>query len=366
MPQSDGKGKLKRFEFEYDGNVYTFNINPEEFTMDEPTRSTVTQTKAGAWIDQFGSGVKTIFMRGTTGRKGGVDKFKALRRQIRDAQEGTTAGKPIEKEMTFHNYTDDESFIVAVDPSGFKLMRSKQNPLLYMYELRLIVIRKAETPKVKTSSTISTETRSTKQAVKVSVTDMYGSRTGLTPVVVGQFVSDLQVLNNGQVPLASFETASQLSSTSPIALDVDPYVSVLSVEQKQRIDNQQEVYTYDAPMDNSLLDLVLYKLDKKLLPREIADGLKLVVLELSALTTFFSGHVVSSVQKVSKEDMKRFQNNIRWVCSKLEEQDGEAVYNTIEKLRELDKLVGQLTYIGSLYENDSETIIDGFRGDSID
>ena len=146
MAQSDGKNTLKRMEFEFQGNSYKFNLNPEEYTQDEPIRSTVTQTKAGAWVDDFGAGLINIFMKGTTGFANGYEKFKELRTLLRTYNESKTPGKPVEDELIFHNYTDEESWVVHPDPSGLKLFRSKSNPLLYMYELRLVCLRSASDP----------------------------------------------------------------------------------------------------------------------------------------------------------------------------------------------------------------------------
>ncbi|WAB24963.1 hypothetical protein M3_0012 [Lysinibacillus phage vB_LfM_LysYB1] len=154
MPQSDGKNTLQRMEFLFDGKSYKFNINPEEYTQDEPVRSTITQTKAGAWVDKFGAGLPQIFMRGTTGFKNGFEKFKELRGFLRKYNDSTTPGLEITKELIFHNFTDGESWIVDTDPSGFKLFRSKSNPLMYMYEIRLTCLRDASVPKEKSSGGI--------------------------------------------------------------------------------------------------------------------------------------------------------------------------------------------------------------------
>jgi len=146
MPQSDGKNVLKRMEFEFQGKSYKFNINPEEYSQDEPIRSTITQTKAGAWVDDFGAGLVNIFMKGTTGFANGYEKLKELRGLLRTYNDSKVPGKPVVDELIFHNYTDEESWIVHPDPTGFKLFRSKSNPLLYMYEIRLVCLRNAAEP----------------------------------------------------------------------------------------------------------------------------------------------------------------------------------------------------------------------------
>jgi len=189
MPQSDGVHKLRRIEFEFMGKSYKFALNPEEYKQSEPSRVTVTQTKGGAWIDDFGAGIPTIQFKGTTGFRtqeardylnnatytnnnqqrylenilrnpsASVDeriwarnklestltgflKFKELRDLIRDVYSRVKLGQPIppEKELIFHNFTDDEHWVVV--PKVFELLRSVSRPLLYQYEIQLICIRR--------------------------------------------------------------------------------------------------------------------------------------------------------------------------------------------------------------------------------
>lgn len=152
--QSDGKNKLRRIEFRFKGKVYRFILNPEEYSQIEPNRINVTQTKAGAFIDDFGGGVPTINFKGTTGFKtGGSDptkgfrKFKELRDLIRTYYFKQYPGTNITSanEMTFHNYTDGEHWVVV--PKQFSLMRSVARPLLYLYDVQLVCVRPANVPK---------------------------------------------------------------------------------------------------------------------------------------------------------------------------------------------------------------------------
>ncbi|MMZ43501.1 hypothetical protein D1872_50530 [compost metagenome] len=193
MPQGDGVHKLKRIEFEFMGNSYKFVLNPEEYRQTEPARVTVTQTKGGAWVDNFGDGVPMIQFKGTTGFRSpearryldnapvtnnnqqrwlenilrnpnasseekrwamnklestltGFLKFKELRDLIRKVKNSVPLGAaiPAGKELIFHNYTDDEHWIVV--PRTFELMRSIARPLLYQYDIQLICIRQASQP----------------------------------------------------------------------------------------------------------------------------------------------------------------------------------------------------------------------------
>jgi len=151
--QSDGKNKLKRIEFVFNGKSYKFILNPEEYQQTEPNRASVTQTKAGAWIDEFGAGVPTIQFKGTTGFKNGTSdptkgfrKFKELRDTIRRVYNRVPPGSvvPSSKELLFYNYTDGEYWVVT--PTTFELMRSIARPTLYSYNVHLICQRRISNP----------------------------------------------------------------------------------------------------------------------------------------------------------------------------------------------------------------------------
>jgi len=154
--QSDGTGKrLKRVEFIFNGKSYKFALNPEEYHQEEPNRISVLQTKGGAHVDDFGGGVPTLQMKGTTGFKqsggyntggAGFVRFKALRDMIRKYYFDVAPGSIItdNKEMIFHNYTDGEHWIVV--PRTFKLLRSVSRPLLYAYDIDLVLLRPAYIP----------------------------------------------------------------------------------------------------------------------------------------------------------------------------------------------------------------------------
>jgi len=187
MPQSDGIHRLRRMEFEFMGQTYKFALNPEEYRQSEPSRITVTQTKGGAFADDFGAGVPSIYFKGTTGfrntemrnylndtgdgsnnqqrfleglvRQGslwaqqelektltGFLKFKELRDLIRRYYTKAPPGAIItpDLELVYHNYTDDEHWVVT--PKTFDLMRSVSRPLMYLYEVQLVCMRRADEP----------------------------------------------------------------------------------------------------------------------------------------------------------------------------------------------------------------------------
>ena len=151
--QKDGKNKLKRIEFVFQGKSYKFALNPEEYQNARPNRVNLTQTKGGAWIDEFGAGVPTIQFRGTTGMKNGTSdptkgfqKFKELKDMIRGVYDRVSMGAvvPSSKELLFFNHTDGDYWVVT--PTTFDLLRSVSRPNLYAYNISLICQREINKP----------------------------------------------------------------------------------------------------------------------------------------------------------------------------------------------------------------------------
>lgn len=146
--QSDGRNSLKTIEFEFMRNKYEFVINPEVYDQMESARVTITQTKDGAWVDDFGAGLPTISIKGTTGFKdkdgnsnAGFLRFKELRDLIRRYYNKMPPGRTVNAlyELVFHNFTDGEHWVVI--PQVFALRRSISKPLLYAYEIQMTCIR---------------------------------------------------------------------------------------------------------------------------------------------------------------------------------------------------------------------------------
>jgi hypothetical protein len=147
---------LKRMEFIFNGKSFKFLLNPESYTQQENGRVSLTQTKGGAFLEAFGAGIIEISMSGTTGYKNGTNntesgykKFKELRDLIKSVYNSVKDGSEIKNLLEFYNYTDNEYYYTY--PDKFKLLRNKQNPLLYRYEIHLYCIRRIGEPAPNTS-----------------------------------------------------------------------------------------------------------------------------------------------------------------------------------------------------------------------
>lgn len=143
------------FEIQKNGKFfssYTLIINPEEYSQDEPSRSAITKTLGGAYIEEWGRGLISVNIKGTTGYKkkhyvsgeetDGFQAFKDLRnnvyRYFLEPDGKMKQKQEDEYELIFFNWEDDEHYIVY--PERFLLMRSKNKPLLYSYDFSFICL----------------------------------------------------------------------------------------------------------------------------------------------------------------------------------------------------------------------------------
>lgn len=154
MPQADGYGLfLRRMALELDnGGWYYFKVNPNNYNHNEPQRTTVVKTKSNVVVEDFGKDIETITFSGTTGwakdslGRTGADRMKNLRNYVRNYASQAGNGNRSVNELTFHNFTDGESYIVHLAPEGITLERDVEQPILYNYKINLIVIRDAKLP----------------------------------------------------------------------------------------------------------------------------------------------------------------------------------------------------------------------------
>ena len=132
---------------------YVFPVNPEDFDYNRPERVRVTQTLGDPFIDDFGIGMPTLNVKGTTGwrtrpginGKDGHGAFRELHRDFFDRffklreDQISAGGDPDQIKLWVVNNVDQMSF--AVVPTDFKLLRSKSRPLLYQYDLSFTVVK---------------------------------------------------------------------------------------------------------------------------------------------------------------------------------------------------------------------------------
>jgi hypothetical protein len=130
--------------------VFTFPIKPSEFNIDHPARVTTTQTLQGVYQDFGGLGVPTITYQGNTGWRrrsnndanGELDGFGCFRKLYDDIYKEyhnriSASDDPADIECLVIDDLYDTAYQVSLD--DFQATKSKANPLLYNYVIRMTV-----------------------------------------------------------------------------------------------------------------------------------------------------------------------------------------------------------------------------------
>jgi hypothetical protein len=137
--------------------TFVFRNTPDEYTDIQPVRYSITQTPGGYWLEDFGPGVREINIKGVTGfRKmansdGVIQDGKTIMESLnniintaylnrrRDLYNNKKDFRKVTMSFTVHG-EDAKFYDLIVHPINFSISRSKSNPLLYYYDIRLIVI----------------------------------------------------------------------------------------------------------------------------------------------------------------------------------------------------------------------------------
>lgn len=362
MPQSDGKRRLKRMEFEYKGKTYPFAINPEEYNQEEPSRSLVTQTIGGAWVDDFGGGLPSISIRGNTGFRNGLgfQKFKELRDLIRNYYKSNTVGQSITDELIFHNFTDEESWVVHTDPTGFRLLRSKNNPLLYMYEIKLICLRPATHPNTNRTEIGGIRNYNSQSSTDLTtIPNLIQQQLSIQPTQsntqVSNFITNISTLSDGKVL-----DAPNTASTEEYIPSFSPYVSQASIQVKDQLQRQpftnpisQFPYTTADTLGSSIQTM-----DKKNLPTTLLTAFRMVLLESYTLYSLLQTHRDALDQYLSYEEVQRIAGNLDWLANEFFER-ADIDYLLSEKLRKLARLI-DVAKNSAVYEPYLQAELEGY------
>lgn len=159
MSQSDGTNDLKRVVLhlpsEGDKGWYRFKVNPENYSIEMPQRTSVIKTKSDIIIEDYGKDIEVINFSGTTGfkpimengvKRNGKDKIEELEHIITKYAKSAGDGNQQSNTMFFYNMTDGRYYKVHLAPQGLKITRSKDEPLLFRYDITLMVLGDAFEP----------------------------------------------------------------------------------------------------------------------------------------------------------------------------------------------------------------------------
>src|SRR5437763_3945315 len=153
MPISDGKNTLQKIAFQIGNTFFRFAINPESMQDQRPHRTTAVKTKSRIVIEDFQTDVPTITISGSTGfnptwkaSDRGIAKIKEMKSFLDGYAQSGGNGKTPGEDMYFHNFTNDESWVVVMDPTGVTYSQDVSSPLTYRYDIKFIVLRPANMP----------------------------------------------------------------------------------------------------------------------------------------------------------------------------------------------------------------------------
>lgn len=134
----------------------TLRVRPEDLTYSNPSRLNVQQTLGGAWADNWNEGIPTINLSGHTGWRTGADgldggeRYQQLFDQVytqwhqRRRNAIANGMDPNLVQLVYSDALNNISVVVA--PNSFVLRRSRQRPLLCMYQIALTVTNSETDP----------------------------------------------------------------------------------------------------------------------------------------------------------------------------------------------------------------------------
>lgn len=148
--------------YDFDSNslidLFVMPVRPEDLKWQSPSRMTTLQTLGGAWIDDFGPGIDSLTVTGTTG----WHWTNMLGIPVGDGQIAMARLKSVvftqwhaKRAAKVDNNRDPNTICLfwidvlnglaaIVAPQSFTLQRNKQRPLLLQYNMSLVVLDKVD------------------------------------------------------------------------------------------------------------------------------------------------------------------------------------------------------------------------------
>ena len=122
-------------------------VRPDQWALHRPTKGSVISTADNSFLDDFGAGVPTLTMSGSTGWSGPLDGIVALKSLElllteylnRRARTAAAFGNPDDVTLYYFDTLQAQAFTLY--PFEMGVDRSKRSPLLYYYRLRFAVLR---------------------------------------------------------------------------------------------------------------------------------------------------------------------------------------------------------------------------------
>jgi len=152
MAMSDGSNNLTRVAFEIKNtaaggtNEYLkFAINPQSIQKNITSRTFLQNTRTANTVQNFGEGVVTYTISGTTGwgRGAGFKRMKALEKFFDKYMSLNSDNIGNDYQLIFHDFTSEYHYQVEFQPNGLSINQDVSQPLLYNYSLAFYVVNDA-------------------------------------------------------------------------------------------------------------------------------------------------------------------------------------------------------------------------------
>jgi len=357
----------KRMEFVYVSGSGTeksviLNVKPEVYSQEETTLSNVVQTKGGAFIETFGAGIMNINIKGSTGygKGAGYQNFKDLQDLFRSYLKDTTRGT----QLQFHNLTDGDAYVVHTDPSGFRYLRSKNNPLLYYYDIKLIALRRVgdPDPEDRDDSTIADTLGSAIPGSPVNPTNLFqetepffiaefdSEKKGDHPLLyMKKWYEDCETTADGKIVGFSDKSEPEydLKYTAKVFKKTAENLKVATAEKASEAEFKKTNRTIIYYLNKFIED----KVDKDILIPFKAVFADMVTVYVALLHRYGegkskifpddivgkAGEIDSLTAYFTKAEVQRWVDNLDWLIVKLQKMD-DIDYKLPHKLRWLSRI----------------------------
>lgn len=231
IQQADGNYGTARVEFAYADQHYNFRLNPQNITTTTPHRTTVVKTQSQYVVEDFNDDVQTVVISGTTG--GPTGRFKGYDSIINlwnfldaYANANVSYGQKPKEYLTFYNHTDGYAWTTVLGPAGYKIERDVSHPLMWNYEINLVVLGMAGNT-IDNSQISGGEVSTTDKNKRpdVSNSSRGGALTGTTPqtsdkLIYGPPAPEAKRIQATQVPTVK-KTTKSTSTSRKAGFDVN-------------------------------------------------------------------------------------------------------------------------------------------------
>lgn len=129
---------------------YTFPLEPENLNYSTAARTFQNQSRSALSIQRYGRGFTTISLSGTTGFRGGTghhqdnghgkQKAEELKTFLYNYMDLFSDDVNNEYKLLFMDNVNNRLSQVELQPNGFSIQQSINSPLMYTYNINLVIV----------------------------------------------------------------------------------------------------------------------------------------------------------------------------------------------------------------------------------